>query len=177
MGSRKIICEPLNDRNKRFLLGKQGQSTLLAIGLNPSTANEEKLDPTSRNIERIAQRLDCDGWWLVNLYPRRTSKPSKLPKRKNTVLADENIAFIQAILQDTSYNIHQVLCCWGNHVEKYPYLQQQAQRILQLLDNLNISPQCIGLTSKKHPFHPAPMTVNLFLGGIEQVRLRNMDII
>jgi hypothetical protein len=39
----KIICKPLNDRNKRFLLGNQGKVEMLAIGLNPSKANEEKL--------------------------------------------------------------------------------------------------------------------------------------
>ena len=45
---------------------------MLAIGLNPSTANEDNLDPTSRNIQAIAQKNECDGWWLVNLYPKRT---------------------------------------------------------------------------------------------------------
>jgi hypothetical protein len=38
----KIICNPLNDNKKRFLLGKTGTVELLAIGLNPSKANEEK---------------------------------------------------------------------------------------------------------------------------------------
>ena len=54
--SNKIICEPLNDSKKRFLLGKKGTSEMLAIGLNPSNANEKKLDPTSRNIEKIAKK-------------------------------------------------------------------------------------------------------------------------
>ena len=34
---------------------------MLAIGLNPSTANEDNLDPTSRNIQAIAQNNGCDG--------------------------------------------------------------------------------------------------------------------
>ena len=62
-----ILCNPLEDSKKRFLLGKKGRSTLLAIALNPSTANENTLDPTSRNIEKIAAKSGCDGWWLVNL--------------------------------------------------------------------------------------------------------------
>ena len=32
----------------------------------------------------IAEKNGCDGWWLVNLFPKRTSKPVNLPKRNNT---------------------------------------------------------------------------------------------
>ena len=93
----KIICKPLNDRNKRFLLGKQGKVEMLAIGLNPSKANEEKLDPTSRNIQKIANNNGCDGWWLVNLYPKRTSKPINLPKNPDSMLIQQNLLFIKPI--------------------------------------------------------------------------------
>ena len=61
MISSEIYCLPPQDPKKRFLLGKKGNVELLAIGLNPSTANETTLDPTSRVIERIAQDNGCDG--------------------------------------------------------------------------------------------------------------------
>ena len=34
---KNITCNPPNDRNKRFLLGKKGSNEMLAIGLNPIT--------------------------------------------------------------------------------------------------------------------------------------------
>ena len=77
MGSSNIVCLPLNDPEKRFLLGKKGTAEMLAIGLNPSRADETKLDPTSRNIERIAKNNGCDGWWFVNL-----SIPSGHPSQR-----------------------------------------------------------------------------------------------
>ena len=94
MSHSKIICQPVKDSGKRFVLGKAGSTELLAIGLNPSTANEDKLDPTSRNIQTIAFNNACDGWWLVNLYPKRTSNPKTnipasldlLKRSANTVL-------------------------------------------------------------------------------------------
>ena len=70
----KIICIIENDEHKRFLLGQHGTRELLAIGLNPSTANEHKIDPTSRNIKNIANNNNYDGWWLTNLYTLRTPK-------------------------------------------------------------------------------------------------------
>ena len=53
----KIVCIPENDKHKRFLLGQHGTRELLAIGLNPSTANEHKLDPTSRNIRPLHRTM------------------------------------------------------------------------------------------------------------------------
>ena len=76
--SNEIVCFPIKDNTKRFLIGKKGQYEMLAIALNPSVANENKLDPTSKNIELIANNNGCDGWWLVNLYPKRMSNPCLL---------------------------------------------------------------------------------------------------
>ena len=168
----KIICIPENDPIMRFLLGQNGAKELLAIGLNPSTANELKLDPTSRNIKTIANNNNCDGWWLINLYPLRTSKPCNLPKKSNSSLAKENISFIKKMISDESYKITTVLCCWGNTIDHQGYLKEYAKEILLNLEKLNIPYQCIGLTGKGNPFHPAPMGVNRFLGGIKNVRLR-----
>ena len=111
-----IRCIPNNDIKKRFLLGKSGEKELLAIGLNPSTANESSLDPTSRNIQTIANNNGFDGWWLVNLYPLRTSNPKKLPKIADKELMMKNQKFIEKLIIDPKYNICKVLCCWEKKI-------------------------------------------------------------
>ncbi len=171
-----IICIPPQDTSKRFLLGKSGTSELLAIGLNPSTANEVNLDPTSRNIQTIANNNGCDGWWLVNLYAKRTSKPSNLPKRLDKALSKENLAFIEGMVKDSSYNIAKVLCCWGDNIKKHQYLKTQAAEIIKVIEELNIPCQCIGTTTSGNPFHPAPMPVNKFLGGINNITLKDFKL-
>lgn len=168
----KIICIPKNDNHKRFLLGQQGTSELLAIGLNPSSANEDKLDPTSRNIQTIAFKNDYDGWWLTNLYPLRTSKPHLLHLKADVKLGNENIDFIKKILNDKSFNVSDVLLCWGNNIYRRDYLKEYAKVLLNYLDKININYQCIGLTAKNNPFHPSPMGVNRFLGGINNIKLQ-----
>ena len=85
---------------KRFLLGKKGSNEMLVIELNPNTANEDNLDPTSRNIQTIAQNNVCDAWWLINLYAQRIRKPSNLPKKVNQVIAKENIDFITELIMN-----------------------------------------------------------------------------
>jgi len=161
-----IICNPLNDRNKRFLLGKKGVNEMMAIGLNPSTASEKKLDPTSRNIQKIARNNDCDGWWLVNLYPIRTSNPNNLPIKPNLMLAKKNFDFISNLLKNPKFKITKVLCCWGNHIDNHLYLKKQALIILEFIREQNLNLYCIGKTKSGNPFHPSPMSVNNHLGGI-----------
>ena len=95
MISNEIICSPINDRRKRFLYGRKGNSELLVIGLNPSTANESSMDPTSKNIESIASQNGFDGWWIINLYPGRYSKPKYLPKKPNKIYLKENLKILK----------------------------------------------------------------------------------
>ena len=163
-----IECIPNNDVHKRFILGKSGKKELLAIGLNPSTANESSLDPTSRNIQTIANNNGFDGWWLVNLYPLRTSNPKKLPKIADKELMMKNQKFIEKLIIDPKYNICKVLCCWGNNIENHLYLEEQARIIKNKIDKQLYS---IGKTMNGNPYHPAPMTVNKYLGGINKVKL------
>ncbi len=109
MISKKIICYPLKDNRKRFLLGRKGNSELLAVGLNPSTANESSMDPTSKNIESIANQNGFDGWWLVNLYPGRYPKPKDLPKKPKKNYLKQNLTIINKIIQSEEFRIKDVL--------------------------------------------------------------------
>ena len=80
-----FICLPENNPDLRYLLAKKGKNNLLVVGLNPSTADEANLDPTSKNIDRIARKNGYDGWLLVNLYPVRKSNPADLPLKKKPI--------------------------------------------------------------------------------------------
>jgi len=167
-----IICYPKRDNKKRFLLGQKGKEEFLAIALNPSTANEETLDPTSRNIQTIALNNNCDGWYMVNLYAGRTSKPELLPKTPNNRLIEDNLSFIRNLLNSKDYNISKVLLCWGNGVDSFNYLKESAKSILTILKDNNLPCYYMKMTGRNNPFHPAPTPVNRWLGGINKVILK-----
>ncbi|GAA4281959.1 DUF1643 domain-containing protein [Gaetbulibacter aestuarii] len=173
---KSIICLPVNDTSKRFLLGKKRNQELLAIALNPSTANEETLDPTSRNVETLAVNNNCDGWYLVNLYPSRTSKPEFLPKTSDELLLKENFNFIEKLFKSNDYNITKVLLCWGDEVDSFSYLKDSAKAIMAILDKYKIDCYCIETTAAGNPYHPSPTPVNRWLGGINNVELRPFNI-
>ena len=61
----QFVCIPKKDMNIRFLLGQKGNQNLVAIGLNPSKANENKLDPTSKNIKKMAEMKNSKSKTLI----------------------------------------------------------------------------------------------------------------
>ena len=80
----------------------------------------------------------------------------------------KNQKFIEKLIIDPKYNICKVLCCWGNNIENHLYLEEQARIIKNKIDKQLYS---IGKTMNGNPYHPAPMTVNRYLGGINKVKL------
>src|SRR5271154_6828524 len=51
--------------------------------LNPSTATQDRNDPTARRVTHFSKAAACDGWIGVNLYPFIASQPSEMQKWAN----------------------------------------------------------------------------------------------
>lgn len=168
--SPNYICSPTADIKKRFLLGVKGNRTLVAIGLNPSLANAYSLDPTAKNIQTLAKQNQCNGWFLLNLYPERTPKPNHLPKRPIKTLLEENLNFILEFLEKEQ-SIDKIVFCWGNYVHQLDYLKQCSNHIIEKVKQQKRIPYCLGITQQNQPMHPSPLVVNRFFGGIHKVFL------
>ena len=170
--SKCYISIASDDNSLRFVLGKPGKSSLLAVGLNPSSADEKRLDPTTRIIERIAKNHGCDGWYIINLYPLRCAKPADLPRRKSVEHFSQNIRFVDAFLRENMESVGKVCLGWGNHIGTLSYLQKAAIEIQDLLMNHTSEFCCIGITKDGNPMHPSPLSVNTRYGGASFVKLR-----
>jgi hypothetical protein len=168
---KEIICIPEKDAKKRFVLGQKGEKNLLVIALNPSTANEEGLDATSKNVARLAERYGCDGWLMANLSPMRTSKPENLPTTQDQAIFDESLIEIIAILQGKYGAVDKVLLSWGNNIANRPYLAHNAEQIMDAVTSSDIRIYALRLTGAGHPYHCGPRAVNRFLGGIEKAEM------
>ncbi|MGF7140039.1 DUF1643 domain-containing protein [Roseimarinus sediminis] len=105
-----LFCIPEGNKDKRFLIGEIGNSNILCIGINPNTADENNLDPTSSNIKRITTQNGYDGWVLANLDPRRNSKAENLEQEPGLDLILENVRIIEAFILEN--NITDVWIAW-----------------------------------------------------------------
>ena len=81
-----------NCRKYRYALSRswdEKKKIVLFIGLNPSTADEKKDDPTIRRCINYAQSWGFGGLQVANLFAYRATKPTKLRYVENPV-GDDN---------------------------------------------------------------------------------------
>ncbi len=79
------LCHFLSDRRHRYSLVHRwnpllGDRLIMWIGLNPSTADEQQLDPTLTRIRGFSQREGFDGFLMTNLFGLRTPYPDEMMK-------------------------------------------------------------------------------------------------
>jgi hypothetical protein len=150
---------------ERYLLGKSGTKLLFVIGLNPSTADNENDDVTTKKIKGFIannkSKFEFDSFVLVNLYPQRTPHPDKLHEEDkfDINLHNQNVEKISKII--SSQSSASILAVWGAKIHKRKYLTNCLQNIYDTINNSSIKWLQIGeLTNSGHPRHPSRAPYN-----------------
>lgn len=74
----------------RYILGTRGQKPLICVGINPSTAAPDALDPTLQSAQRIALNNGYDSFLMFNVYAQRATRPDDMERVCNSALHEEN---------------------------------------------------------------------------------------
>ena len=141
-------CQFSPDRRHRYSLIHRwnplfGDKLILWIGLNPSTADEAKLDPTLTRIADFSKRAGFDGFWMANLFALRTPYPEEMMKADDPV-GPENDAWLLRAAE----RCERIVAAWG----VTGTYQARADAVVQLLASRELS--CLGVTQDGHPRHP-----------------------
>ncbi|MBT8254278.1 MAG: DUF1643 domain-containing protein [Bacteroidia bacterium] len=147
----------------------------MCIGLNPNTANENTLDGTSRNFQRIANDNGFDGWCLVDLYPTRNPKAGNLNDIVNDKLFQENIEQIDTIVCSEELKITDVLIGWGDDINEKGYFKYSIYGIYQRLKKHNLKFHTFRINKSGNPSHPSPMTINTRYKLNEKIKMTEFD--
>lgn len=140
----------LGDDTERFILGESGANPIICFGINPSTANDIKYDPTILKIRKIASENNCDSWVMLNLYPQRATNPNDMHKKADNDLKIKNYEVIRSVFN--IYHNALTLASWGNAIEKRKYLKDCLKEILAIAPDRKWV--CRGkLTVKGNPRH------------------------
>ena len=132
------------DRKYRYVLTRiwdEAKSTVVFIGLNPSTADEETDDPTIRKCIGYAKRWGYGKLIMVNLFAFRSTDPSML-KRVEDPVGPDNGSYIQKCVSESNL----VIACWGNHGK----LLNRDKALMGSLPNL----VCLKRNKNGTPHHP-----------------------
>lgn len=113
------IYECTDDNSARFILGTIGANPIICFGINPSTAEPNKLDRTVDYVSRIAEFNGYDSFVMLNVYPQRATNPKNLHKVFSPELKSENERHIAAIIGGQNLTLW---AAWGGLITKRKYL-------------------------------------------------------
>ena len=138
----------------RYILGTRGKNPLICIGINPSTAEPENLDPTLKSVERIALGNGFDSFLMFNVYAQRATRPDDMEKSCNERLHRENMRAFEYVLRLSEAPV--VWAAWGTIITRRAYLADCLRDMIALGEACGARWVSAGVRSKKggHPHHP-----------------------
>lgn len=138
----------------RYILGTVGKKTLITIGINPSTAEPNKLDPTLKSVERIALGNGYDSFIMFNVYAQRATSPQNMDCQFNDRLHKENMKALKWLFTNIKGKPH-VWCAWGTNIERREYLKNCLKDIVSIGNTNDVIWLKTGKSSMAgHPHHP-----------------------
>ena len=115
------------------------------VMLNPSTADEFKLDPSCTRARNYAERWGYGGLIVTNIFGWRDTDPKAMRAVKDPVGRGNDAAIVRAAKEAAI-----VVCAWGSHGEHLG----RGERVIDLLSQERIKLHSLRVTAGGHPSHP-----------------------
>ena len=139
----------------RYILGTRGKKPLICVGINPSTAAPNDLDPTLKSVQRVAQFNGYDSFIMFNVYAQRATKPDDMEQVCNAQLHAENMKAFNYALSLSKDTAPAIWAAWGTIIEKRDYLPDCVRDMIDIGQSYGANWFSAGKKSKKgHPHHP-----------------------
>lgn len=138
------------DRRHRYRLWRTwayGRGTCVFCMLNPSTADEETLDPTVAKCVKYADALGYGRLEVVNLFAFRSTNPDDLrPVFLSDRIGETNDAAILATCRPAAC----VVAAWGVHKA----IGDRGINVLRMLQDASLRVHALHLAKGNVPGHP-----------------------
>lgn len=119
------------------------------IGLNPSTADENKLDATLRRIRAFSLAAGFGSFVMTNVFAFRATKPADMRAQRDPVGPLNDV-----MLLATAAKCDAVVACWGG-LNKFPRSQRHRAASLRIkFADARRQLLCLGLNDDGSPVHP-----------------------
>lgn len=120
------------------------------IGLNPSTADETKNDPTVRRCVNFAKAWGFGAMCMTNIFAWRSTDPAAL-YRQHDPIGPENDRWLKDVAAEATL----VVCCWSNHGS----LGGRSAQVKRLLESIDL--HCFKMSQQGQPWHPLYLPGNI----------------
>jgi len=135
-------------RRWRYLLWRCWDASRPAANflmLNPSTADEVRLDPSCTRARVYAERWGYGALVVTNLFGWRATDPGEMKRARDPVGRGNDAAILRAARESAI-----VVCAWGNHGA---HLGRSA-KVLKLLFSERVALHALKLNGEGAPAHP-----------------------
>jgi hypothetical protein len=135
-------------RRWRYLLWRRWDASKPVANflmLNPSTADEVKLDPTFSRARDFAERWGYGALIVTNIFSFRNTDPDEMKAADDPVGPGNDAAIVQAA-RDSAI----VVCAWGNHGA----FLDRSSRVKALLTKHQVPLHALRLNANGEPAHP-----------------------
>ena len=142
-------------RRWRYLLWRRWDAARPAANflmLNPSTADEFKLDPSCTRARRYAERWGFGAVVITNIFAWRATDPEQMKAARDPVGRGNDRAILRAARESAL-----VVCAWGNHGA---YLGRSLA-VRKLLEKEGVAPRVLRMNGSGEPAHPLYLPGNL----------------
>jgi hypothetical protein len=134
-------------RKWRYLLWRRWADGPVAnfLMLNPSTADEVKLDPSCTRARLYAERWGFGALVVTNLFGWRATDPGAMKAARDPVGSLNDAAILKAAREADL-----VVCAWGNHGAHLG----RSKKVLELLGRNKAALHALRLNGSGEPAHP-----------------------
>jgi hypothetical protein len=135
-------------RRWRYLLWRRWDAALPVANflmLNPSTADEHKLDPSCTRARLYAERWGYGALIVTNLFAWRATDPADMKAARDPVGRGNDAAILGAARESAL-----VVCAWGNHGAHL----ERSTAVLRLLRGKGVGLHALRVNGAGEPAHP-----------------------
>ena len=142
-------------RRWRYLLWRRWDAAKPAANflmLNPSTADEHRLDPTCVRARDYAERWGYGALLVTNVFAWRATDPGAMKTAADPVGPGND-----RVIVDAARKAALVVCAWGNHAVH----AERAAHVVAMLQRKNIALHALRLNAGGQPAHPLYLSKEL----------------
>lgn len=130
----------------------ENHGSVAFVALNPSTATSLDDDPTVRRCINFAKDWGAGRMYMLNAFAYRATDPDHMKNEINPV-GSHNDWYISQIASQADITV----ICWGSHGKH----DSRDADLLDLLNDHDIKPWCLGWNKGMTPKHPLYLSADL----------------
>lgn len=150
-----MIRDAIIEGDHRYSLTREWDITnekrTLFIMLNPSTADEQQDDMTTRRCINFAKRWGCGSLEICNLFSYRTTYPKDLHALPySEIIGEKNRYYLEKAFKEATI----IVVAWGKHGKLHKQSTHIHHFLKQWSHEYEKTIYCLGFLKNKEPRHP-----------------------